>query len=146
MINHSLQLFCNRTVAAGAITGADVADLGRAILPDGFTSREDADMLIALERAVPAADAAFGDHLVTMLVDFAVWGERPSGHVDADVARWLAASLGNGTGPTRLAARAAFEIVREAHVTDERFVAFTLAANARRLAQVEADPVVALAA
>jgi hypothetical protein len=48
MINHSLQLFCNRVVAASRISAADVVILGRDILPDGISHADEADMLRAL--------------------------------------------------------------------------------------------------
>ena len=101
MIDVSLQDFCNHAVATGRITLADVQALTRDVLPDGIACRDAADMLIALERAVPDADAAFADLLVALVVDFAVWGERPSGYVDRAVAAWLAASLAGGAARRR---------------------------------------------
>jgi hypothetical protein len=145
MINLSLQVFCNRIVAAGRITHQDVLVLTRHVLPDGLTSRDEADMLIALDRCVTATDDAFADYLVASVVDFAVWGERPTGYIDADVARWLVASLRNGSGPTLVAARIAREVVREAQTSDEALIAFALAAN-RRGADAEALAMVRLAA
>lgn len=138
MINRSLQLFCNRTVAAGRITPDDVHALGRDVLPEGITSRDEADMLVALERAVPAADAGFGNFLVTSIVDFAVWGERPTGYIDPEIAHWLVGSLRNGIGPTQLAARIAREVVREAQASHETLIAFALAANNRHSETEEA--------
>ncbi|KQT84841.1 hypothetical protein ASG51_01855 [Methylobacterium sp. Leaf465] len=129
MINLSLQVFCNRIVAADCITAEDVQILAREILPDGFVCRDEADMLIALERIVTFADTSFGDYLVASVVDFAVWGERPTGYIDAGVAAWLVGSLRAGSGPTRLAARLAREVVREAQASDEALIAFALAAN-----------------
>ena len=134
MINHSLQLFCDRTVAAGRITAADVQTLARDVLPDGFVSRDEVDMLIALDRAVPQIDPGFGPYLAAAIVDFTVWGERPTGTIDAGTARWLAASLRNGTGPTLLAGQIAQAVVREAQSCDEALIAFALEANRRRAA------------
>jgi hypothetical protein len=145
MINLSLQVFCNRIVAAGRVSADDVQDLGRHVLPDGLASRDEADMLIALDRVVTATDDAFGDWLVASVVDFAVWGERPTGYIDAEVARWLVASLRNGTGPTRLAARIAREVVREAEASDEALIASALAAN-RHDADAQARATMRLAA
>ena len=129
MINVSLQDFCNHAVAEGRITPAGVQALLRDVLPDGIGHRDEADMLIALERAVPDADPAFGDALVALVVDFTVWGERPSGYVDRSVAAWLAASLAGATGPTPVGARIAVEIVREAEGSAEALMAFALEAN-----------------
>ena len=146
MNNVSLQLFCNRIVAAGRITEGDVHELAVDILADGFAYRDDADMLIALDRAVPHGDEGFGDLLVAMIVDFAVWGERPTGFVDADVARWLAASLGNGSGPSPLAARIAMAVIQAAESSDEQFIAFAMAAKAKELAVTMNFELTALAA
>ncbi len=131
MFNHSLQLFCNRVVAAGRITAADVQVLARDVIPDGISHADEADMLIALDRAVPASDAAFADTVSAAVVNFAVWGERPTGYVDAAIARWLVGSLRSDAGPTPLAARIAFEVVREAETSHEILVAFALFANNR---------------
>ncbi|KQP50510.1 hypothetical protein ASG40_12005 [Methylobacterium sp. Leaf399] len=131
MINASLQLFCNRVVAEGRLDAGDVRLLAGEILVDGIACRDEADMLIALDRASVDADPAFGDLLTALVVDFAVWGERPTGYIDAGIARWLAASLGAGSGPTPLAARIALSVVQEAQASDEHFIAFALAAKAQ---------------
>ncbi len=129
MCNVSLQDFCNHTLSAGAVTAGDLRRLMRDLLPDGFASRDQVDMLIALERAVPRIDPGFGDFLVQAVVDFAVWGERPTGTIDRDTAAWLAGSLAGRTGPTPLAARIAIEIVREAQASAENLTVFALEAN-----------------
>ncbi|NEU12198.1 hypothetical protein G3T14_08635 [Methylobacterium sp. BTF04] len=139
MINLSLQLFCNRIVAAGRITADDVSDLGRTVLPDGITGRDEADMLIALDRAVAVSAPEYSDFLVAAIVDFAVWGERPTGYIDPEIAHWLVGSLRNGVGPTPLAARIAREVVREAQASDETLIAFALAANTRRIETEDAE-------
>ena len=132
MTNFSLQLFCNRVVAAQRITKDDARELADDILADGLACRDDADLLIALDRAVADRDDGYADLLVALIVDFAVWGERPAGYVDPDLARWLAASLGAGAGPTPLAARIAMAVIQEAHASDEHFIAFALAAKSKR--------------
>ena len=131
MINHSLQLFCDRTVAAGRITAADVQTLIRDVIPDGLLHADEADMLIALDRAVPVSDASYADAVSAAVVNFAVWGERPTGYVDAEIARWLVGSLRSDAGPTALAARIAMEVIREAETSHDILVAFALFANAR---------------
>ncbi|KQO52143.1 MULTISPECIES: hypothetical protein [unclassified Methylobacterium] len=141
MINHSLQLFCNRVVAAGRITAADVQVLGRDILPDGISHADEADMLIALDRAVPQSDVSYADLVSAAVVNFAVWGERPTGYVDVEIARWLVGSLRSDAGPTPLAARIAFEIVREAETSHEILVAFAIGSAHRRLHVEEATSV-----
>ena len=129
MINASLQQFCNHAVSGGRLGADDVRTLMRDVLPDGIAHREEADMLIALERAVPGADAAFGGYLVAAVVDFVVWGERPSGYVEPETAAWLAATLAGRDGPSPTGARIAMEVVREAQGSAEALMVFALEAN-----------------
>ena len=124
----SLQLFCNRIAEAGHIGQADLRTLRSEILPDGIMERDQADLLLALDRAIEA-DEGFAEFLTAAVVDFAVWGERPTGRIDRDMAAWLAASIGGRTGPTPTGARIAMEVVREAHNSDEALIVFALEAN-----------------
>jgi hypothetical protein len=132
MIKNSLRAFADGVLESKRIARQDVQKLRRDILAEGITSREEADTLIALERAVPAADAVFADYLVGAIVDFAVWGARPTGYVDQDTARWLVASLSCGAGPSETARRIAFEIVKEAEQVDEVLLAFVMRGSRRR--------------
>src|SRR4051794_29040776 len=89
MINPSLQAFANKVQKTDRISFGDVKRLQRDILPDGISSREEAELLLTLEQSMGQADRAFGDWLVATMVDFVVWGMRPTGAVDADTAAWL---------------------------------------------------------
>ena len=135
MIKGSLHAFTDCVLEAKRISEEDVQLLQRSILEDGLASREEADVLIALDRAVDAAHPAWAVYLIGAVVEFVVWTSRPTGVVDADTARWLVASLGCGLGPTETAARIAFEVIREAERTDEALVAFVLHAAERRRRQ-----------
>ena len=126
----SVQQFCNHAVSAGMISDEDLLVLKREVLPEGLMTREEADLLIALERAVIGSEA-FADFLVASVVDFAVWGTRPTGYIDRDVAAWLAASLSGRDGPSPVGARITMEIVREAQGSAESLMAFALEANRR---------------
>jgi hypothetical protein len=126
----SVQQFCNHAVSAGTISAEDLLVLKREVLPEGLMNREDADLLIALERAVIGSEA-FADFLVASVVDFAVWGERPTGYIDRDVAAWLAATLTGRDGPSPVGARIAMEVVREAEGSAESLMVFALEANRR---------------
>jgi hypothetical protein len=139
MISEKLSDFCDGVLARGRIDAEDVHQIALDVLPDGPACREDADMLIALDRAVPSVPA-WGDYLVSAVVDFAVWTQRPTGVVDAEAARWLADSLSCGAGPTANGARVAFETVREAHRVDDALMAFTLDANRRTRGTIEVMP------
>src|SRR6185369_14207759 len=89
MINSSLQAFASNVQKAGRISFGDVQRLQRDILPDGISSRAEAELLLTLDQSVSRADRAFADWLVAMMVDFVVWGMRPTGTVDAETAAWL---------------------------------------------------------
>src|SRR3954451_18076473 len=69
MINSSLQTFINKVHAAGRINFGGVKRLQRDILPDGISSREEAELLLTLDRTVSRADRSFADWLVAMMVD-----------------------------------------------------------------------------
>jgi hypothetical protein len=106
--------FTDKILAKDRISFGDVRRLKRDILPDGIASR---GALLALDRAVAKADAAWERWLVTTIVDFVVWAERPTGIVDEDTALWLAAALRSHAG-TRAGKRGrliAREIAEEAH-------------------------------
>jgi hypothetical protein len=90
-----------------------VRRLQRKILPDGVMSREEAELLIALDRSATKADPSWTEYLVATIVDFVVWVERPTGFVDDDTALWLAEALSAGGALTRTARLIAREIARE---------------------------------
>jgi hypothetical protein len=143
MIKNELHAFVDRAVETKRVTAEDVRKLRHNVLPDGFLSREEADTLVALERAVGAdPDPSFGAYLVEAMVDFAVWGARPTGYVDRDTASWLVNTLSCGAGPTETAGRIAFEIVREAQQVDETLLAFAMrgARHRKRGAEKPAKP------
>lgn len=128
MITISVEQFCNHAVSAGEVSAEDLLVLKREVIPDGITCREEADLLIALDRAVPASEG-FADFLVAMVVDYVVWGERSTGYVDRETATWLAASISGRNGPSPVGARIAQEIVREAQGSAEVLTVFALEAN-----------------
>ena len=126
MIGHELREFVDRVMDCRAIDDEDVRFLQRDILVDGALTRDTVDVLVALDRAVPERCEAFGDYLVALVVDFAVWENRPTGVIDRDKAHWLMTTLSAGEGPTPTARRIAFEIVREAERCDETLLGFAL--------------------
>lgn len=126
MIKAALESFVNETVGAGEITRADVRRLARDVVPNGIETRDEADVLIALDRAIGAKDPAWSAFVIGAVVDFVVWTSRPTGIVDREAARWLVASLGCGRGPTAVAMAIAFEVVRECELSDEELSGFVL--------------------
>jgi hypothetical protein len=128
MITGTLQDFIRLTSESKRITFGDVKRLRRTVLPEGFIAREEVEALVALDAAVARADAAWTEWLVAAAVDYAVWGERPTGYVESEGAAWLLGLL-TGHGMTTKAARLiAREVAREAQAVDEGIE--TLAAGA----------------
>lgn len=129
MTNTALELFCTRIVDAGRLTQDDVRELAREILPDGIMGREEADLLLALDRAVADIHEGFAAFVTGEVVNFAVYGERPTGIITREMSAWLSASIAGRKGPTALGSRIAMEIVREAETSDETLIAFALRAK-----------------
>lgn len=113
----------------GRIDAADVTRLQNEVFPEGLTSRDEADILIALDRAIAPKDGCWNEALTRLVVDFVVWASRPTGYVDAETARWMTTSLSCGCGPTPLAVQIAFAVVTESQRVDEILVAFVLRAK-----------------
>src|SRR3954469_10007013 len=113
MINSSLQAFASNVQKAGCISFGDVQRLQRDILPDAISSRAEAELLLPLDQSISRADRAFADWLVAMMVDFVVWGVRPTGTVDAETTAWLTPFL-VGQRATKTMRRLARELAAEA--------------------------------
>jgi hypothetical protein len=126
MIKNSLREFIDSALDSGIIGEGDVARLHREILPDDLTSREEAEVLVSLDRAVLRKCEMWDEAFVRLLVNFAVWASRPTGKINREMAVWLTTTLGSGAGPTSNGIRAAFEIVCEAQQVDEALIAFVL--------------------
>ena len=123
MIRVSLRFFANRVLKTKRMDESDRTTLQRIIFSDGVRSRVEAEVLLQLSRAVKPIDPAWADFVVASIVDFAVWGSRPTGTINQDMADWLIAALSNG-GATPLTRRIAREIVKEAQNVDPRFAEF----------------------
>jgi hypothetical protein len=132
MVGHELREFVDRVMDRRAIDEEDVKMLQRNILSDIVVTRDVVDILVALDRAVPQSCAAYADYLVALVVDFAVWENRPTGVIDRDKAHWLVTTLSAGEGPTAAAQRIPFEIAREAEHCDEALIAFAFARGAAK--------------
>ena len=135
MIGHELREFVDHVMDRRVIDDEDVRILQREILHEVVLTRDIIDVLVALDRAVADKSPLFADVLLAFCVDFAVWESRPTGRIDRDKAHWLVTTLSAGEGPTPLAQKIAFEVVREAEACDEALVGFALRkADARILA------------
>jgi hypothetical protein len=118
MVPTSLQDFINTVTATNRITFGDVRRLNRTVLPDGPMEREEVEALLSLDAAIARSDQTWSDWLVQAVVDFAVWGERPTGTVEGEAAHWLIEALSCHGPMTKAAKRIAREIEREAEMAD----------------------------
>lgn len=126
MSNKSLEIFISDVVRDGVIARADVRRLQQDVFSNGIECRDEVDLLVALDRAVPVKDPAWNSFVIQAVVDYVVWSSRPTGYIDAETATWLIASLSSGRGPTDVAVAIAFDVVREAERADETLVAFVM--------------------
>jgi hypothetical protein len=138
MTQITLQDFINTVVASNRITFGDVRRLNRSILPDGPMEREEVEALLRLDATIARSDASWGDWLVQAVVDFAVWGERPTGTVEGEAARWLIEALSSHGPMTKAAKRIAREIEREAELADASIAALADEAEASGEAEIAA--------
>ena len=98
----------------------DVRAMQRDILKGGLRSREEAELLVTLDRSVGSVHFSWPGYFAKVLADFAVWNSGPAGYIDADKARWLLPLLA-GEGATSRATRALAAIAKEAECFDEAF-------------------------
>lgn len=120
----TLQDFVTKTTAKKRITFGDVRRLQRDVLPDGVSTREEAELLLRLDSAIARVDGAWIDWLVASITDFVVWGERPTGAVEKEAALWLKELLAASGTPTKAARRIAREIRHQAERVEEPMVSF----------------------
>jgi hypothetical protein len=107
------------------ISFGDLRRLQRTVLPHGLLTREQAEVLIALEQTIARTDKAWAGYLVAALTDFVVWRSSSPGRVEPETAVWLVASLSCGR-PTRTTGMIARAIVREAQHCEEPLLGFAL--------------------
>jgi len=113
--------------AGGRVTEDDVRRLRRDLLPDGVTSRLQADCLLELEAAGLPHGAAWTMFFVETLADFLLFCERPNGAISASSAEWLLGrAYSEGRSPTRGMRALCIELVRVASEADPRIVALGL--------------------
>jgi hypothetical protein len=100
MSGTSLRDFVSRAVEHKRIRFGDLRRLQRDILPARITTREQAEVLIALDSFVDKADREWRRYLIATVRDFVIWGSPPAGRIDIDKAAWLVAALRTGSRKT----------------------------------------------
>ena len=121
----SLRAFVSKALERNRISFGDLRRLQRTVLPHGLLTREQAEVLIALDHTITRTDKAWAGYLVAALTDFVVWRSSSPGRVEPETAAWLVASLSCGR-PTRTTGMIARAIVREAQHCEEPLLGFAL--------------------
>ena len=138
MSGTSLCDFVSHAMDHKRISFGDLRRLQRDILPARITTREQAEMLIALDRSVDRADRDWRDYLHATVRDFVIWGSLPAGRIDGDKAEWLATALRHSSPKT--ASAISREVVRQAPEVDDAVQAI-LTGSQREKARNEARAV-----
>ena len=97
MTGTSLRDFVSQARQAGRIRFGDLRRLQRDVLPGRVTTREEAELLLTLDRVIRKADRDWNDYLVDAVRDFVVWGMEPTGSLDHEKVGWLMGVLSTPT-------------------------------------------------
>lgn len=122
MFTAVLRTFINKVINNKRITAEDVRYLTSNILAVGIGSQQEADALLALDRTLDT-DPSWAEFLTAVMVDYVVWGSRPTGRVPSETAAWLVTAFTCGE-PTGTALRIARAIVSEAQEVDPELLFF----------------------
>ncbi len=122
MFTVELHEFINQVIDRKHITADDVRCLRSSLLQEGIGSRREADVLLALDRTLDT-DPSWAEFLTAVIVDYVVWGSRPTGRVPAETVAWLVTALTCGE-PTGTAVRIARAVVAEAQEVDPELLLF----------------------
>jgi hypothetical protein len=122
MFTSELRTFIDTVLDNKRIMAEDVKHLKSSILQDGIGSRLEADALLALDRTLDT-DPSWAEFLTAVMVDYVVWGSRPTGRVPAEKAAWLVTAFTCGE-PTGNGVRIARAIVAEAQEVDPELLLF----------------------
>jgi hypothetical protein len=93
------------------MTFADLRRLQRDVLPGGIETREQAELLIAIDQSLKRVDRSWKDYFVSSMRDFVMRGFSPAERFDVENAKWLISALCR-TSP-RITRAILSEIVRQ---------------------------------
>jgi hypothetical protein len=116
-----LTLFAQKVSASNRLLFADLRRLRRDILPDGITSREEAEVLLGLDH-LERLDEEWPAYLAEAVAVFVIAASEPSG-LDPATTAWLVAVL--TTAQPRTAAAITRAIEREGRELSEDLAALT---------------------
>jgi hypothetical protein len=122
MGNIFLHAFISKVRDSRRLLYGDLQRLQRNVLPDGPTTREEAETLIALHDVLERVDDGWPGYLAGALKAFALSSSKPRGSIDRERAKWLVSAL--AALPSKMAVTIAREIVQEAQHADAELLAF----------------------
>jgi hypothetical protein len=122
MSGTSLRDFVCRAIENRRISFGDLRRLQRDILPGGISTREEMEILLALDHTVDRADRGWSAYLTRAVAAFVVTGSEPTGHINGEKARWLLTALFSSSPKTARAVIA--EILWQAPQFDDDLRAF----------------------
>jgi hypothetical protein len=117
MTNIFLREFVRRALDEKRIRFGELRRLQRNILPAGITSREEAEVLIALDHTIATSNKQWTDYLTSAIRQFVVQRSGKPKQVDHETAEWLVQVLSD-SGSSKTAVRIVNEIVCEAETVD----------------------------
>jgi len=124
----ALSALVQQLSAAGAITPADVVALRQAIYPDLSIGSDEAEALVAIDRAVSRRCREWNDLFIEVLTDFVVHQQAPEDYIDDAKADWLMGRLaGNGRLNSDSALEAVVHILEMATSAPSRLAQFAMA-------------------
>jgi hypothetical protein len=115
-MSNALRDFASKALETKRLGFADLRRLQRDILPQRLTTREEAELLLAIDGALVRADRDWSNYLVSAVGQFVVWGSEPIGHVNQSKVEWLLAAL--STARRKTAAAIIRDVTREAPQLD----------------------------
>jgi hypothetical protein len=133
----SLRVFVERLSEAQRLGFGDLRRLRRDILPNGPGTREDVEVLLALDLALERADRGWPEYLLQVVKSFVLGSSDPPGVVGPELAGWLVSVLSEAQPKT--AVRIARAVVSEAAEVDDALRAFAKV-SAKRKSRVVAPP------
>jgi hypothetical protein len=109
--------FVRRALDEKRVRFGELRRLQRNILPEGITSREEAEILVALDRTLATSDKEWTEYLTSAIRKFVVQRSGEPKQVDHETAEWLVNVLSDCRSP-KTAVRIAKEIACEAESVD----------------------------
>jgi len=124
MVRQKLRYFVGNVSDKKFISASDVKLLACHVLEGGVFNRQEAEALLALDRAVEAHES-WAPVYCDLIVNFVVRRTLPSGTVTADDALWLTSAL-HLSGPTEPTIQIAYLILDRAEHVDIAILDFIM--------------------